>query len=456
MKSVIRKVITAILRFTLRVFFRHIEVSGLEHVPARGGVIFVLNHPNALVDPAFLLCHAPRQVSFLAKAPLFKMPVIGYFVRALDSLPVYRRQDAGADTARNFETFAAARELLKRGGTIAICPEGVSHNEPRLLPLKSGAARIALGAASVPTENKSAPVDVQIVPAGLYYTAKTTFRSAALLRFGTPLQVESVALDEEGEPPRDAVRDLSDRISVALGELVLSASDKELWEKVMRAERVFSSGNRSSEEESLLQEFQLRRAFLEAYTFHHARIPARVARLEARIRRYEQQLTRAGIETEDFSHSSFSASSVARFVTTRLLVLLVLFPLAAFGIVVHYPAYRLAGLLARKFAREYDDMLSTIKVLAAMLLFPLTWMALAAFLFYSVGWRAAILSLALAPLAGYAAIRFLEKMDEFIVNARALGLYLVRRRSFHRLVKERSAIRHEIAALGEEAARENL
>src|SRR2546421_7162532 len=141
----IRRIICAVLRLALRIYFRRIEVAGLENVPREAPVIFVLNHPNALVDPAFLLCLAPRRVSFLAKAPLFRMPVIGYLVRALDSLPAYRQQDEGENVTRNLETFAAARELLSRGGTIGICPEGVSHDEPRLKRLKTGAARIALG-----------------------------------------------------------------------------------------------------------------------------------------------------------------------------------------------------------------------------------------------------------------------------------------------------------------------
>src|SRR5690349_3843536 len=140
----IRRLIVALVKVALRIYFQRIEVTGLEHVPLDTPVIFVMNHPNALVDPAFLLCLAPRRVSFLAKAPLFRMPVIGTVVKALDSLPVYRRQDEGADLSRNRETFAAARQLLARGGTLAICPEGVSHDTPGLKPIKTGTARIAL------------------------------------------------------------------------------------------------------------------------------------------------------------------------------------------------------------------------------------------------------------------------------------------------------------------------
>src|SRR2546425_5299810 len=150
-----RRIIVAILKFAMRVYFRRVEVVGLEHVPRKSPVIFVLNHPNALVDPAFLLSLAPRRVSFLAKSPLFRVPILGYFVRALDCLPVYRQQDEGEDVSRNREMFVAARELLARGGTIGICPEWVSHDEPRLRPIKTGAARIALGAVSTVEPNGS-------------------------------------------------------------------------------------------------------------------------------------------------------------------------------------------------------------------------------------------------------------------------------------------------------------
>src|SRR5215207_7365351 len=103
----IRRLIVAVVRLALRIYFQRIEVTGVEHVPLNTPVIFVLNHPNALVDPVFLLCLAPRPVSFLAKAPLFRMPVSGYFVEELGSLPVYRRQDEGQDVTKNEETFVA-------------------------------------------------------------------------------------------------------------------------------------------------------------------------------------------------------------------------------------------------------------------------------------------------------------------------------------------------------------
>src|SRR5438067_10132439 len=116
-----RRAVTALLRVLIRVFFKRIEIVDMERVPADVPVIFAVNHPNALIDPLFLLSFAPRPVSFLAKAPLFRMPLVGRVARAFDSIPVYRRQDK-VSTAGNRETFARAREVLQRGGDIAIFP----------------------------------------------------------------------------------------------------------------------------------------------------------------------------------------------------------------------------------------------------------------------------------------------------------------------------------------------
>ena len=153
-----------VLGLVLRVFFRRVEVSGAERVPSRGPVIFVLNHPNGLVDPAVVLCLAPRRTAFLAKATLFRMPVIGWLARTFGAIPVHRPQDPGTDPARNRETFEAARAVLAGGGAIAIFPEGASHSDPRLRRLKTGAARIALGAVA----RLDPRTPLRIVPAGLY------------------------------------------------------------------------------------------------------------------------------------------------------------------------------------------------------------------------------------------------------------------------------------------------
>jgi glycerol-3-phosphate O-acyltransferase/dihydroxyacetone phosphate acyltransferase len=452
LRFMVRRIIVGILRLALRVFFRRIEVSGAEHVPCGGACIFVLNHPNALVDPVFILCHAPRRVSFLAKEPLFRMPVIGALVRALDAIPVYRREDEGANTARNRETFTRARALLTRGGSIAICPEGVSHSDTKLRPLKTGAARIALGVvAEDPT------IDLKVVPAGLYYTSKTAFRSAALLHFGEPLKIEAVALDAHGEPSQQAVRALSSRIERALRDVTLNAEHEHALATIARAERIFSAETSAHARgsQTLAEQLELRRRFLAGYAFHFARTPARLEALDARLTRYEETLRLAALDPEDLAAPQATPRAILRHTTTRVLPVLCLAPLALVGVVTHYATYKLAGALATRFAKQSDDVVSTFKIIAAMLLFPLTWLAHAILLGWLTGWWGVAVALTLVPACGWIAVRFFEKLDGFIGGARALRFYLTRRWFFKELLAERRRLREEIAALGAEAARHN-
>jgi 1-acyl-sn-glycerol-3-phosphate acyltransferase len=86
-----------IISIALRLFFRRIETSGAQMVPPDGPVIFVLNHPNGLIDPGLVFTALPRRISFLAKSTLFRLPLIGALLRAVETLPLYRRVDEGED-----------------------------------------------------------------------------------------------------------------------------------------------------------------------------------------------------------------------------------------------------------------------------------------------------------------------------------------------------------------------
>lgn len=441
-----RRLIVAVLRFAIRVYFRRVEVAGLENVPLNSPVIFVQNHPNALVDPVFLLCLAPRRVSFLGKSTLFRMPILGFFVRAIDTLPVYRRQDEGEDVTRNLETFVAARKLLASGGTIGICPEGVSHDEPRLRPIKTGAARIALGAVST-----GEVFDLKIVPAGLYYTSKTSFRSSVLLYCGKPIPVVPVQLEDDGNPPRAAVRELSDQIEVALREVMLDAEHEEALHAAARAERIFSATRQQDSDDSLTEELQLRQRFVKAYKILRERAPARLERLEVRMTRFEEALKQAGMDTKNLTAPSSKRQVLTHLLTRCVLFLLLLGP-ATFGTLIHYPAYRIGGFLATRLYSDTEDVVSTIKIISAMLLFPLTWIVLTVITLKLAGWPLALLALVLMPVVGYVAIRFAEELDSFFGGLRALLFFLRKRRFFVRLIAERNAIRNEILALGDEVA----
>lgn len=419
-----RNAITAFLRFAVQIFFRRIEVVGLENIPDQGPVMFAVNHPNGLVDPLFVLCFAPRPVSFLGKAPLFRYPVIGWFVRALDSIPVYRKQDN--TTGTNAETFARAREILGRGGSIAIFPEGTTHSDPQLRELKTGAARIALGA------NLER---LTVVPAGIYYTAKHIFRSDALVVFGDGLPVVgSRSLAPGEEPAAEDVEALTARIDTALDGVTLQADSHAALDLIARAEDIFSA----DDEQPLSEELELRRRFIAGYHYLGAREPQRLRRLESSLVQFEAELGRADLDPHEL-HPGLRPLAVMRN--------LLLFPFALLGAIVNWPTYRLVGFLAKQFAKGQSEMMATMKFLGALLLYPLTWLALALVAWRSAGLAAGIATVLLLPLLGLLALRVFEDLDAILGQARAL---LFRRTAVHHLRKRRRELRDEIVKVAED------
>jgi 1-acyl-sn-glycerol-3-phosphate acyltransferase len=424
------------------VFFPRIEISGIDRVPADGPVMLVVNHPNGLIDPLFLLCLSPRPVSFLAKSTLFDMPVIGWFVKAMGSIPVYRRQDGAFDPSKNRQTFERTRNILASGGAIAIFPEGASHGDPKLRPMKTGAARIALGAASLSSD--TAPLT--IVPLGIYYTAKPTFRSSALLYFGEPISVAPAALKSNGEPPADAVRALTGRIEQALNDVTLQADEHEALALVARAEEVFSSEEPAAAER-LVDKFELRRRFMAGYTTLRTKAPDRLEAISTRITRYETELHEAGLDPQTLKPTAVRGAQNLGEAVQGLAVMLLVLPIALVGTIVNYPAYRIVGSIATGLSRGDEGILATIKIIAGALVFPLIWIIVTVVVGFYFGALAGFTALILAPISGYVALRFFERLDDIRAGLRAVAASRFRRWGYLRLVAERAAIREEIITL---------
>lgn len=124
-----------------------------EKLPPSGGVILVANHASHF-DPlvvAHYIFGNGRWPQFLAKASLWKVPVMGPFLRKLHQIPVER---GSVEAVRSLDVLVDA---VQRGGAVLIYPEGTTTREPGLWPMrgKTGAARLALatGAPVVPIAN---------------------------------------------------------------------------------------------------------------------------------------------------------------------------------------------------------------------------------------------------------------------------------------------------------------
>ncbi len=439
-----RRVVVAIFSIALRLFFRRIETVNAETVSKNEALIFVMNHPNGLIDPALVFVALPRKISFLAKSTLFRLPVISFLLRTVDALPLYRKVDEGEDVSKNQQTFELCQNLLRKGGAIALFPEGVSHNSPKMIPLKTGAARIALGAISVIQSGK--PFDLKIVPVGLFYTSKTTFRSEALLHFGKSFPVLPVELDENGQPPREAVKDLTDKIEKSLREVTVNAESEAELETANKAGELFSSVYEGINFElTLADKFE----FLKRFTSEKSEIEENKSdkeeKLNERIKQYENKLRELNIEPENLSLTQHSFWYVFRHFFLRTYLLLIFSPLALVGAILHFPAYQLCKFLADRYTHHgVDDVVSSVKILAAMLFMPLTWLVLAIVLYFQSGWQIALISMPAAFLCGYVALRSWEETEDLRGWFRAVRLFYLKRDTFLKLLIERRNLHQKL------------
>ena len=428
--------IRALARLLLTIFYRRLDVAGLERLPISTPLIVAANHQNGLIDPMLLIATLPRQLRPLAKAGLFRHPLIAPFLRLARALPVHRRQDAGSDMTGNALTFRAVSEALARGEAILIFPEGVSQPEPTLMTLRTGAARLLLEA-----EASGAP-PVTLLPVGLVVTEPGRFRAGnALVLVGAPVVTEDCATLHRSDPVA-AVRTLTERLATALRRQIVEAEDRETLRLMRLLERIWKqeSGTRDDPRSAAWLQSTAR-----AYRWLRLTAPEEVEDFRREVEEYGVELDRLGVTPETVGRA-YAPSIVLRYAAREIVPLLLGLPLALLGMLLHTLPYQLIRLGIR-LANPEPDVEATYKVAGGVVIFPLAW-ALEAWLAVRIGgpWLAVLLVLALAP-AGFFALAWQARLHDVAREATALAHFLARRGLRARLLARRRALAEEVDRL---------
>lgn len=227
----------ALAGIALRWYYRSVVVVNIDRIPRDGPVFLAANHPNSLTDAMLLGWASPRRVRYTAKATLFANPLAARLLRAAGVIPLRRAADeqtvtdatpTGAGSAndgisgkqplpaamnakRNAPAFSAVADALAAGACVAVFPEGKTHDEPFMAPLRTGLARMAFMA-----RDERGVRGIRIVPVGLLFEQKSEPRTRVLLQVGEPIDVDRLGADDH------AVSALTDLVTQRLRAITLN------------------------------------------------------------------------------------------------------------------------------------------------------------------------------------------------------------------------------------------
>jgi len=436
--------VRAVARFWLWFFFKAVDVRHPERVPEWGPVLLCINHPNNFIDSLLVGGALGRKVHYLATAALFRNRIVGRFLAACGAIPVHRKEDpppaggAGlADPApraeRNAGTFAACR-------VVAIYPEGTTHAEARVVRIKTGAARMALA------YDAERPGALRVVPVGLSFEARKSFRGRVLVSFGPPVPVTPYLAAYRADAAK-GVEALTTAIQWAMEAEVVHVERIEARDLVRAVEELYRGDlvRELMEARGLGPEridlVRLSRAIVDAVNHFRARDPERVERLWQRIQSYRALLAEYRVKDEAVRARLRHPGSRERI--RRGWQAVAGFPLFVYGACVNAAVYWPPRWVARRMSRKETDY-ATWRFLASIVAYPLFWG-----LETWIVWRLAGASWAAAfavslPLSGVLAYRYWVGAGRLRSRLRFASLALTREHAARRLVVERQEILAEL------------
>ncbi len=397
MTPVLYLLLRPVARIALSWYYRSVEVVGLERIPGDGPVLLAGNHPNALIDALVIGVLVPRPVRLLAKSTLFHNPLVGAFLRSAGVIPLLRARDAGTpgtmppDPSRNESSFRAVADALAKGCAIVIFPEGTSHDEPQMVPLRTGLARMALDA-----RNEHGVRGVTIVPLGLVFEHKELPRTRVLMQVAAPIAVDTLSADQLEVPALTA--DIDKRLrSVTLNFETANESARVL--ALAHALAVLLAPVRAigSEQHRLADVVRLVRRIERATDVTRAQA-ARVHTFEQRFADFCARLEREGLKMEDIA-IELDTRAGAAFALREGALALLRGPIGLWGRINHWLPITITRKLALRgvSSRDQPAMRSVVMGLALVLAFYALQTALVAWL--AGPWWAIAYALALVPSA---------------------------------------------------------
>jgi len=420
-------------RLAVAVFYRRLEVSADSRLPQDRPVILAANHGNALADVAVIIAGTPDFPHFLAAASWWKSAPARLLFGLGGVVPIHRRRD-GEHTQQNASSFEECHNALASGASIAIFPEGEMHLEPALLPLKTGAARIALSAAA-----EAGIAGVVLVPVGLVYDDRGRFRSDAEIHFGEPVEIDDW-VDSYRADSVKAVRGVTDLLADRLVEVTVNHGSSE--EAAVLDQVASLALAELPRRDNFARRNRLRRALGSAVTRAGGEASAEYEGIVSALHAHQLDLERLGIDRRD---TSPLGSPPVRDQARRLAELIALTPPAVVGVVANAPTLLVLRVASRRVPHEAWQ--ATVKGVGGTVLVPVVWAVEFGLASRSVGNRRALMLTASGAIGGAVALVWWERLQRRRQRARVEALERAEPTALLQAQRSRAELRQCIESL---------
>jgi len=461
-----------IVGVALHWYYRSVTLANVARIPRDGPVFLAANHPNSLTDAMVVGWASPRRVRFTAKATLFGNPLVAWLLRTMGVVPLRRAADerpaderpadpevhgdaetappfaTAPDATRNAAAFSAVADALAEQACIVLFPEGKTHDEPYMAPLRTGLARMALMA----RDERQIP-GVRIVPVGLLFEEKAAPRSRILVQVGEPIDVNSLS----GHAA--TVAGLTELIDLRLRAVTLNFESQEDAARIQLlggtlAALLDPTTSITEGAPPLARTLSLVRRIARAQQALRERkspdLDARVVHFEQRLRALHDRLAALRIDVHDVGIDR-SASLGARFVVREVAIAIVLVPVSLWGRLTHVVPLRLARYLALRNVRALDEPPMRTFVIGVVLVVG-AYLILTALVGAAFGpWWALLFFATLIPSAS-SDLRYGDRLQRVMARARAYRQFVATPSLQASLVADAEWIRDEAGGLEQLAA----
>lgn len=433
-----------VLRAALGFYFARIERFHRERVPALGPVLFTSNHPNSVTDAFIIGASVPRKVNFVATVQLFRFAPLRWLLTRCGVIPINRVKDDPLAMRTVLDTFEACFRVLEQGEAVGIFPEGITHDDPQLKTVKTGAARMALEL----EHRHGGKLGLQIVPVGLTFSAKERYRSEVLVHFGEPIRIPDF-LAGYPEKKHDCLHKLTTEIEQRIASLILHLPKLERARIVEAVKRLYLDrlriGNRVIHEPTPPKagELMLTQAIAKAVDFTYEHHPDRAARFARKLDRYLRWLKRLNLSDEELDYFTDQTRVVWQGVAWAFLGVALL-PVAAYGWLHRLLPVLLVNVAVQRVARLRPDRTgaSTTVILTGVVSFGAFYSACVAVVHSLFGLPASFWYALSLPVASLVAHYYLRELKRFGVGMRCTRVRLRAPSTAHRLL----ALRNELIA----------